>query len=70
MFKLFLAIISPIMYMAPPFEQTLTRAVLVFATERKKMSTPDWELRRGGNNVQLFFALIILEFSHLDEIII
>ena len=48
-----------------------TRAVLVFATERKNNINVDPRLRsqKKVNYVQLFLALIILEFSHLDDII-
>ena len=48
----------------------LTREVLVFATERKNNVDPCLRPQKKVNYVQLFFALIILEFSHLDDIII
>ena len=47
-----------------------TRAVLVFTTERKNNVDPRLRSQKKVNYVQLFFALIILEFSHLDDIII
>ena len=52
--------------LAPPFKQT--RAVLVFATECKNNVEPHLRSQKV-NYIQLFFALIILEFSHADDII-
>ena len=47
-----------------------TRAVLVFATERKNNVDPRLQSQNKVNYAQLLFALIILEFSHLDDIIV
>ena len=48
----------------------VTRALLFFVTERKNNVDQRLRTQQKVNYVQLFFALIILEFNHLDDIII
>ena len=48
----------------------LTRAVMVFVTERKNNVSPRLQSHKKVHYVQLFSAHISLEFSHQDHIII
>ena len=47
-----------------------TRVVLVFASDPQNNVDPACESQKKVNYVQLIFALIIFELSHLDDIII